>query len=218
MKYYNFDQKTDAWLQCRVGKITASRAKDARSFLKSGKPSSEQTKYAAQVAVERLAGRPIDKAFQNWQMQEGVTQEPIARAAYEAMTGDLVEEVGAIATDDEIFLYSPDGLVGNDGLLEIKCLFSPDRILQIIAGEDYSDFMDQCMFGLWITGRYWIDLCIWCPALEPIGLQMRVIRIERNENDIEKLEADLTAFAGTVRMYESALRKAAIANKEKDTA
>jgi len=212
MRIYNIPQGDDAWLQLRAGKCTASRCKDARDTLKSGKPSQKQVAYAAQVAVECIAGCPIDKVFESWQMREGKSEEPKARAAYEELTGNLVEEVGAFATDDDQFLYSPDGVVGADGLIEIKSLFSPDRIIQIVAGDDYSDFEDQCMFGLWLTGRQWIDLIVWCPALESIGLSMTIKRINRDEDAIEALETDLLAFAQTVRQLESKLRIKASAN------
>ena len=206
MKIYDeFEQGSDEWLSCRAGKITASRCKDARDTLKSGKPSQKQIAYAAQVAVERIAGKPVDQSFQSWQMREGHTQEPLARAEYESVTGYLVEEVGAFATDDDCFLYSPDGLVGDDGLIEIKSLFSPDRIIQIVSGEDYSDFEAQCMFGLWLTGRKWIDLIVWAPALERIGLAMTIKRITRDDDAIEAMERDLVAFAGIVRGMESKL-------------
>ena len=210
--YENLEQGSDAWLQCRVGKTTASRCKDARDKLKNGNPSAKMTGYAAQVAVERIAGKPIDKVFENWQMREGKTQEPECRAAYEALTGNLVEEVGAIATDDDAFLYSPDGIVGNDGLIEIKTLCSADRMVSIIGGGDVSDFIDQCNFGLWLTGRKWIDLCIWAPSLAPIGLELTIHHITRDEAAIEALEADLMAFAVLVSAFENKLRQRAAAN------
>lgn len=212
MKLYDFVQGTPEWLECRAGKITASRCKDARESLKTGKPSQKKISYAAQVAVERIAGRPVDQAFQNWQMKEGRVQEPLARMAYEELTGNLVEEVGAFATDDDSFLYSPDGIVDDDGLVEIKSLFSPDRIIQIVAGDDYSDFEDQCMFGLWLTGRKWIDLIIWAPALEPIGLAMTIKRIDRDDDAIEIMERDLMTFAALVASLETKLREKAAAN------
>ena len=199
----HFEQSSDEWKEARAGKVTASRAKDARDKLKNGNPSGKQTAYAAQVAVERIAGKPMDMVFENWQMREGHVQEPVARAAYEAATGNLVEEVGAIVSDDDSFLYSPDGMVGDDGLVEIKSLFSPDRIINIMADGDIQDFIDQCMFGLWLTGRKWIDLVIWCPALE----HMEIKHIERDENAIELLEEDLMAFLKTVRINESKLRR-----------
>ena len=211
MRYITAPQGSEEWLQARVGKITASRYKDARDRLKPakgetvGKPSAKCLAYAAQVAVERIAQRPIDKVFQNWQMREGQEQEPHARAAYDVETGNIVQEVGAIVTDDDLFLYSPDGLIGSDGLLEIKTLLGPETILRVIGDGDLSDYIDQCLGGLWLTGRQWIDLVLWAPALENIGRGLTIHRITRDENAIEALEADLMAFAAMVQTNEKKL-------------
>ena len=205
MKMLNsFEQGSPEWKQARAGKVTASRAKDARDRLKSGAASGKQIAYACQVALERVSHQPADATFENWQMREGHVQEPIARAAYERRTGNLVDEVGAFATDDDLFLYSPDGLIDGDGLLEVKTLFSPERIMTIVGNGDVSDFIDQCMFGLWLTGRQWIDLVVWVPSLEHLSIK----RIDRDEDAIEALEADLMAFAKLVTQYETTLRTA----------
>ena len=205
MKMLNsFEQGSPEWKQARAGKVTASRAKDARDRLKSGAASGKQIAYACQVALERVSHQPADATFENWQMREGHVQEPIARAAYERRTGNLVDEVGAFATDDDLFLYSPDGLIDGDGLLEVKTLFSPERIMTIVGNGDVSDFIDQCMFGLWLTGRQWIDLVVWVPALEHLSIK----RIHRDEDAIEALEADLLTFAKLVTQYENTLRTA----------
>lgn len=197
-------QGDSEWKQARAGKVTASRAKDARDKLKSGAASGKQIAYACQVALERVSGQPADATFENWQMREGHVQEPIARAAYERRTGNLVDEVGAFATDDDLFLYSPDGIIDGDGLLEVKTLFSPERIMTIVGNGDVSDFIDQCMFGLWLTGRQWIDLVIWVPSLEHLSIR----RIQRDDDYIEAMEADLIAFAKLVTQYENTLRTA----------
>lgn len=205
MKMLNsFEQGSPEWKQARAGKVTASRAKDARDRLKSGAASGKQIAYACQVALERVSHQPADATFENWQMREGHVQEPIARAAYERRTGNLVDEVGAFATDDDLFLYSPDGLIDGDGLLEVKTLFSPERIMTIVGNGDVSDFIDQCMFGLWLTGRQWIDLVVWVPALEHLSVK----RIARDDDYIEAMEADLIAFAKLVTQYENTLRAA----------
>ena len=206
----SFEQGSPEWKQARAGKVTASRAKDARDKLKSGAASGKQIAYACQVALERITHQPADTTFENWQMREGHVQEPIARSAYERRTGNLVDEVGAFATDDDLFLYSPDGLIDDDGLLEVKSLFSPERIMTIVGNGDTSDFEDQCMFGLWLTGRQWIDLVVWVPALE----HMVIKRITRDEDAIEALEADLMDFSRLVTQYETALRAALAANNE----
>lgn len=211
MKMLNsFEQGSPEWKQARAGKVTASRAKDARDRLKSGAASGKQIAYACQVALERVSHQPADATFENWQMREGHIQEPIARAAYERRTGNLVDEVGAFATDDDLFLYSPDGLIDGDGLLEVKTLFSPERIMTIVGNGDVSDFIDQCMFGLWLTGRQWIDLVVWVPSLEHLSVK----RIARDDDYIEAMEADLIAFAKLVTQYENTLRTALAANNE----
>lgn len=215
MIYHDYPQGTDAWLQVRAGVITASRFKDARDRNAptkadpKGKPSAKCTGYAAQVALERIAGRPIDKSFTNWQMREGQEQEGFARRAYEAKTGNLVQEVGFITTDDRMFGYSPDGEIDDDGLVEIKTILSGDVAVKVCGQHDLSGYMDQCLGGLWLTGRKWIDLVIWCPALEPIGRHLSIHRITRNEDEIQALEDDLMAFAALVSQYESQLRKEA---------
>lgn len=212
MKIWTCEQGSPEWLQLRAGKITASRYKDARDRLKPskgeaiGKPSAKCIAYAAQVAVERIAGCPIDKVFENWQMREGKEQEPHARNAYDVETGHIVQEVGSITTDDGLFLYSPDGLIGDDGLLEIKTLLSADVICKVIGDGDLSAYMDQCMGGLWLTGRKWLDLVLWAPALAPIGRELTIKRITRDESAIEALEADLIAFARMVGDAETKLR------------
>lgn len=210
MIFHNHPQGSEGWLQARAGVITASRFKDARDRLKGGKPSSKCIAYAAQVAVERIAGRPIDKAFQNWQMKEGQEQEPHARTAYDVETGNVVEEVGLVTTDDGLYGYSSDGFVGSAGLLEIKTLLSAEVILRVVGGGDLSEYMDQCNGGLWLTGREWIDLVLWAPALEPIGRALTIHRITRDEAAIEALEADLMAFAGMVKEAERMLTGTAV--------
>jgi hypothetical protein len=216
MKLWIVEQGSADWLALRVGKITASRYKDARDFnaptaaekkegKTRGKPSAKCIAYAAQVAVERIAGVQIDKVFENWQMREGKEQEPHARNAYDVETGHIVQEVGAITTDDDLFLYSPDGMIGDDGLLEIKTLLSADVICKVIGDGDLSAYMDQCLGGLWLTGRKWIDLALWAPALSNIGRQLTIRRITRDEDAIEDLEADMLMFSRMVVEAEARL-------------
>lgn len=208
----DYPQGSDLWLQARAGVITASRARDARSRLKPlkgetvGKPSQKMTAYAKSVAVERIAGRPIDKFFETWQMREGTLAENDARQAYERDSGAFVDEAGFITTDDGIFGYSADGMIGKDGLLEVKSLFSSERIVDLIGERDVSDFRDQCLMGLWITNRKWIDVVLWAPALENIDRQKTVIRIERDEEELEMFIGDMFQFKAMVDHYEAQLR------------
>lgn len=203
MPWLQLDQGSEEWLTARRGKITGSRFKDARDKLKGGQPSKACLGYAMDIARERIGGSAPPK-FQNAAMRTGTEQEPFARAMYEARTGHMVEEAGFYLSDDAVFGLSPDGLIDDDGVLEIKTMVSSDTLFTAVADGDVSAYMDQCLGYLWLLGRQWVDLVLWCPDLN----HMAIHRITRNEDAIEKLESDLMAFARMVTQYENTLRAA----------
>ncbi len=209
MPWLQLDQGSEEWLTARRGKITGSRFKDARDKLKGGQPSKACLGYAMDIARERIGGSAPPK-FQNAAMRTGTEQEPFARAMYEARTGHMVEEAGFYLSDDAVFGLSPDGLIDDDGVLEIKTLVSSDTLFTAVADGDLSAYMDQCLGYLWLLGRQWVDLVLWAPDLD----LMVIHRIHRNEDAIEKLESDLMAFARMVKQYETTLRDAIAANNE----
>lgn len=203
MPWLQLDQGSEEWLTARRGKITGSRFKDARDKLKGGQPSKACLGYAMDIARERIGGSAPPK-FQNAAMRTGTEQEPFARAMYEARTGHMVDEAGFYLSDDAVFGLSPDGLIDDDGVLEIKTMVSSDTLFTAVADGDLSAYMDQCLGYLWLLGRQWVDLALWCPDLN----HMAIHRITRNEDAIEALEADLMAFARLVAQYETTLRTA----------
>lgn len=208
MPWLQLDQGSEEWLTARRGKITGSRFKDARDKLKGGQPSKASIGYAMDIARERIGGSAPPK-FQNAAMRTGTEQEPFARAMYEARTGHMVDEAGFYLSDDGVFGLSPDGLIDDDGVLEIKTMISSDTLFTAVADGDVSAYMDQCMGYLWLLGRQWVDLTLWCPDLN----HMAIHRITRNEDAIEALETDLMAFARLVTQYENTLRAAIAANQ-----
>jgi hypothetical protein len=136
-----------------------------------------------------------------------VEQEPVARAMYEAETGYMVDEAGFFLSDDDNFGLSPDGLIDEDGVLEIKTMVSSETLFTAVVDGDISAYRDQCLGYLWLLGRQWVDLVLWAPDLEAAGRKgLHIVRITRNEDDIEKLEADLMAFAVLVQDNEEKLR------------
>ena len=199
----NLEQGSEAWLQARRGLITGSRFRDARDKLKGGQPSKACVGYAYDVARERCGGMAPAK-FQNAAMRTGTEQEPQARANYEARTGYMVDEVGFYVSDDSRFGLSPDGLIGDDGVLEIKTIVSSEVLFNVLAEGDLSAYMDQCNGYLWLLRREWVDLVIWVPDLS----RTIVHRINRNEDEIEKLEAEMLQFASIVDSHETKLRAA----------
>jgi len=207
--WLQLDQGSEEWLTARRGKITGSRFKDARDKLKGGQPSKACLGYAMDVARERIGGSAPSK-FQNAAMRTGTEQEPFARAMYEARTGHMVDEAGFYLSDDAVFGLSPDGLIDDDGVLEIKTMVSSDTLFTAVADGDVSAYMDQCHGYLWLLGRKWVDLVLWVPDLS----HMAIHRIDRDEDYIEAMETDLMAFSRLVTQYENTLRTALAANNE----
>ena len=200
------EQGTPEWHAARVGAITASRCKDACDTLKNGQPSAKALGYAAQVAMERVAGVSCDDTFVNFAMRRGTELEPAARSAYEAHTGNLVQPAGMVFTDDRWFGYSTDGFVEDDGAIEIKCPLSPLVVVSMWREQDLSDYMHQMQMGLWITGRQWVDFVMYDPRLAPVNKHKFIRRVRRDENFIERMEEDLMRFRRIVEGFEAALR------------
>lgn len=209
MIHHQHEQGSPEWLAARRGVVTGSRFKDARDKLKGGQPSKACIAYAHDLARERCGGTAPSK-FQNAAMRAGTEQEPLARLAYEARTGNLVEEVGFFTTEDGVFGLSPDGLIDDDGVLEIKTMVSSDTLFTAVAEGDVSAYTDQCLGYLWLLGRQWVDLVLWIPDLH----HMAITRIHRDEDAIEALESDLIAFADLVKQNEATLRAALASNNQ----
>ena len=198
-------QGSEEWLEVRKGRITASRFKDAREKLKNGEPSGKAKLYAFDLARERCGGTAAT-VFQNAAMRFGTEQEPIARMELEARKGYLVQEAGFAVTPDGAFGVSVDGLVGDDGIIEIKTMVSSDTLFTAVVDGDISAYRDQIVGALWLTGRKWCDLTLWAPDLAGIGRDMTVIRIERDEAEIGALQDDLLSFWRRVQALELRLR------------
>lgn len=165
--------------------------------------------YAFRLAVERISGKPLDEGFETWAMARGRELEPAARMEHESITGLMVDRAGFVLTDDRLFGASADGLIQQDGGSEYKCFVSPEKLRAFHIDFDPSAVMDQVQGCMWITGRKWWDLGVYCPALESIGKQLWLQRFERDDNYIETMVDDLLSFAAFVAEYETTLRRKA---------
>jgi len=212
----NHPQGSDDWLRARVGVCTASRFSDARGKLTkaskngaAGEPNGDAIKYAWLLAMEAIAGEPLDETFVTYAMRRGRELEPQARAVYEARTGAWVEEVSLVLTEDSRFGYSADGFRDDDGLIEIKCPMAADKIGAVWSNPEtaHLEYIDQINGGLWITGRKYCDLIVYCPWLAPVGKDLFVKRIFRDESAIEALESDLVGFMRLVDANLATLRR-----------
>jgi putative phage-type endonuclease len=185
------EQRTTEWHQARLGKVTASRVADVIAKTKTGYGAS-RANLMADLIVERLTGQPAS-TFTNAHMEWGTEQEPHARAAYSARTGELVEEVGFI--DHPRIANSgasPDGLVA-DGLVEFKCPATATHLETLLAQTVPGKYIAQMQWQMACTGRAWCDFVSYDPRL-PEHLRMFVKRVERDNDYIKMLEAEVTLF------------------------
>ena len=185
-------QGSDAWFQSRIGKVTASRVADVIAKTKTGYSTSREN-YMAQLVCERMTGT-VAESYTNAAMQHGTDNEPLARAAYEALKDVLVDEV-AMITHPTISMAgaSPDGLVGDDGLIEIKCPNTATHIDTLLSDKVPSKYVTQMMWQMACTGRQWCDFVSFDPRM-PKELQLFVKRVMRDDEQIAMLEKEVLSF------------------------
>ena len=190
------EQRSPEWFAERCGKVTASKIADVMARTQKGWGAS-RSNYAAQLVCERLTGA-AEQGYSNAAMQWGTDWEPAAREAYGLHIGEFVEEVGfARHPSIEMSGASPDGLVGDDGLVEIKCPNSATHIATL-RGEPIADkYIKQMQWQMACTGRAWCDFASFDPRL-PDAMQLHVQRVPRDDAMIAELEAAVTEFLADV--------------------
>jgi len=192
------EQGTDAWFTARLGKVTASKVADLMAKTKTGYSTSRDN-YMAQLVCERMTKTKGD-LFTNAAMEWGTEQEPFARAAYEAKTGVMVEEVGFVPHPSiEWAGASPDGLVGPDGLVEIKCPNTATMIDTLLTGKVPGKYNIQMQFQMACTGRHWCDYVVFDPRM-PAKAQLFVKRVSRDDAFIQEMEAEIVNFLAEVNV------------------
>ena len=213
MKFIECPQGTPEWFAARVGKITASCFADAISVCQKksatrnpGDPTAVAERYAADLAIERISGQAHGEPPKAWVLERGHEMEAAARRIYEGRTGAFVTEAGICVTDDSIFGYSSDGLVDDDGLIEIKAPIDSTKILAMWQTGDTSEYDHQMQGGMWITGRKWCDFILYVPDLAVVGKDLFIKRIYRDDAFIDAMVEKLAAFDRLVQANVAILR------------
>lgn len=185
-------QGSDAWKAFRCGKVTASRVADIVARTKTG-PAASRANYLAQLIAERLTGAPAE-TYTNAAMQHGVDTEPEARAAYEFYQGVTVEQVAFVPHPKiDQAGASPDGLVGDDGLVEIKCPNTATHLETLLGQAVPAKYIDQMQFQMACTGRKWCDFVSYDPRM-PEHMRLFVRRVQRDDARINHLETEIAGF------------------------
>jgi putative phage-type endonuclease len=188
------EQRSTEWFAVRLGKVTASRVADVIAKTKTGYSTSRDN-YMAQLVCERMTGTQAE-SYNNAAMQWGTDQEPLARAAYEAVADVLVDEIGFVVHPTIVNAgASPDGLVGDVGLIEIKCPNTATHIDTVLTDKVPSKYITQMQWQMACTQRKWCDFVSFDPRM-PEGLQLFIQRVDFDAEYVKMLEAEITGFLG----------------------
>ena len=186
------EQRSEAWFQARLGKVTASAVADVLAKTKTG-VSASRVNYLIKLAIQRVTGQ-IEESYTNEAMQWGIDNEDQARVAYEVASGNFVDQVGFV--DHEIidwFGCSPDGLVDTDGLVEIKCPNSATHWEYFKTKEVPKKYFIQMQAQMSCTGRKWCDFVSFDPRM-PERSQLLIIRVPRDNTFIDLMETEVMEF------------------------
>lgn len=191
------EQRSDEWFQARIGKVTASRIADVCARTKTGWGASRKN-YMAELVAERLTGTRVE-GFTNAAMQWGTDQEPEARIAYEFYRDATVVATGFVPHPSIADTgASPDGLVGDDGLVEIKCPNTATHLETLLGASMPDKYFLQIQWQLACTGRQWCDFASYDPRL-PESMRLFVDRVKRDDAAIAAIERDVTEFLNELR-------------------
>lgn len=194
----SIEQGSQEWLELRLGKVTASKFSDVMTNGRGGKPSATAKSYMIKLVAEILRGEPMP-FFENEAMRWGTETEPQARAMYELKNNVDVKEVAFVELNDFVGV-SPDGLVGHDGLLEIKCPTTETQIKRFLDNTGLPKEYDAQVQGqLWVTGRDWCDFVSFDPRIDVEASYIQT-RVYRDEEYIAKLEEKVTAFVEEMKL------------------
>lgn len=184
-------QGSDSWFAIRCGKVTASRVADVVARTKSGWGAS-RANYMAQLIAERLTDK-VAESYSNAAMQWGVDTEPEARAAYEFRTDATVTEVAFVEHPHLDSGASPDGLIGDDGLVEIKCPNTATHIDTLLGQKIPSKYITQMQWQMACTKRQWCDFVSYDPRL-PEAMRLYVKREHADAEQIKTLSEEIRLF------------------------
>jgi putative phage-type endonuclease len=199
------EQGSAEWIACRLGKITSSRISDILAKGKGDKPSATRKNYMYQLLLERLTGEMADH-YSSPEMQRGLEKEQSAADAYEAETYSIVTKCGFFESPDGVMSgSSPDRLVGDDGLIEIKNPNTSTHIETKMSGDIKREYILQMQHQMYCSGRKWVDFVSYDDRL-PINLRLFIKRIDRDEKMIEEILSEVKLFLSELDELEIQVR------------
>ncbi len=197
------------WLSSRAGKLTGSRMKDAMSYTQKGLPSADRSKLMRELLAERLTGQSV-RHFVNDAMKWGNDYEDDAKTAYEAFTGELIKPCGYYDHPRiDLCGATPDGLLSNDGVLEVKCPTTPTFVDWVMGGIVPEDHRPQMILEIVCTGRSWCEFVAFDPRMQKSS-PLFIRRYVPTPEEIGKVEAEAVKFLGELdAMFQAFVETAA---------
>lgn len=207
MKIIKCTQLDSTWMQAHVGCVTGSWMESVLDFTKKGDPGAKRKTYFRMKLAELVTGMLMQDSYVSKDMEIGIEREPLARAAYESEEGQLVEQIG-FALHDSIprFGGSVDGLIGDDGILEIKSPRAGTHLQSVLDSQIPEQYLSQIDTYLAVTGRAWCDFVSYCPEV-PKPLRLMVIRRERKADAIAEIERAVLDFNAKIDAAVERLRE-----------
>jgi putative phage-type endonuclease len=199
------EQGTPEWHQLRLGKVTASRVADILAKTKTG-PSASRNNYLIELALQRVT-KALEESYTNSAMEWGIQTEPQARVAYEVKTNNFVDQVAFIDHPTIAnFGCSPDGLVGSDGLIEIKCPNSATHWSYIKDNAPPNKYYIQMQAQMAVTGAKWCDFVSFDPRM-PERSQLLIVNVPRDPEFISSMEEEIQQFLSEVEVEVNLMEK-----------
>jgi len=199
------EQGTPEWHQLRLGKVTASRVADILAKTKTG-PSASRNNYLIELALQRVT-KALEESYTNSAMEWGIQTEPQARVAYEVKTNNFVDQVAFIDHPTIAnFGCSPDGLVGSDGLIEIKCPNSATHWSYIKDNAPPNKYFIQMQAQMAVTGAKWCDFVSFDPRM-PERSQLLIVNVPRDPEFISSMEEEVKQFLSEVEVEVNLMEK-----------
>ncbi len=192
--YIDCEQGSPQWDSCRVGRVTGSRIADVMAKGKNGNPSVTRANYLAEIVAERFTGQSACEKFQTQAMRLGSEREPQARSLYAFMRDAEPKQVGFVVHGEiERAGASPDSLIGDKGLIEIKSPQIGTHLDTLLGANIDGRYLKQMQWQLCVTQREWVDFVSYCPLLPP-EMQLHIRRIERDDAQIREMEIEVRRF------------------------
>jgi hypothetical protein len=206
VKVLDCEQRSEDWFAARLGRVTSSRAADMLAMLKGKGEAASRRNYRMQLVLERVCGKSMESTYVSAAMQNGIDREAEARAAYEALTGNLLSTAGFCQHDTLMAGASPDGYLGNwEGLVEIKSPIPATHWDYLKTGLVPDDYLKQIICALWVTGAQWCDWVSYQPDF-PEALRVKMVRVPRNEQEIASFALATELFLGEVERETEAVQ------------